>query len=113
TLDDDALLGSHVSVMNGGAQHGIDRLDVPIREQSGTWPRVRIGRDSWIGDRALVLADVGALCVVAAGAVGAKPLPDYAVAAGAPARVGRRRLPANGPAPAAPPAEPSRPVRQP
>jgi acetyltransferase-like isoleucine patch superfamily enzyme len=91
TLEDDALLGSHVSVMNGGAQHGIDRLDVPIREQPGTWPRVRIGRDSWVGDRAVVLADVGAHCVVAAGAVVTKPLPDYAVAAGMPAKVLRSR----------------------
>src|SRR5262245_28647815 len=32
TLADDVLIGSHVSVMNGSAQHGTDRLDVPIRE---------------------------------------------------------------------------------
>src|SRR5262245_21678293 len=43
TLEDDVLLGSHVSVMNGAGQHGIARLDVPIREQPGTWPRVTIG----------------------------------------------------------------------
>src|SRR5262245_20256688 len=28
TLEDDVLLGSHISVMNGSAQHGIERLDV-------------------------------------------------------------------------------------
>src|SRR5262245_5972358 len=33
TLEDDVLLGSHTSVMNGARQHGIERLDVPIREQ--------------------------------------------------------------------------------
>src|SRR5437016_13699151 len=64
TLEDDVLLGSHVSVANGGAQHGIDRLDVPVRDQPGRWPRVTIGRDSWVGDRAVVLADVGRHCVV-------------------------------------------------
>jgi acetyltransferase-like isoleucine patch superfamily enzyme len=91
TLEDDVLLGSHVSVMNGGSQHGIERLDVPIREQQGTWPRVTIGRDSWIGDRAVVLADVGRHCVIGAGSVVTRPLPDFAIAVGVPAKVVRYR----------------------
>jgi virginiamycin A acetyltransferase len=91
TLEDDVLLGSHVSVINGGGQHGIDRLDIPIREQPGIFPRVTIGRDSWIGDRSVVLADVGRHCVVGAGSVVTRPVPDYAIAAGVPARVIRFR----------------------
>jgi len=91
TLEDDVLLGSHVSIMNGGEQHGIDRLDIPIREQPGSWPRVTIGRDTWIGDRALVLADVGQHCVIGAGSVVTKRIPDYAIAVGSPARVVRFR----------------------
>lgn len=91
TLEDDVLLGSHVSVINGGGQHGIDRLDIPIREQPGKVPRITIGRDSWIGDRSVVLADVGHHCVVGAGSVVTKPIPDYAIAVGIPARVIRFR----------------------
>ena len=91
TLEDDVLIGSHVSIMNGGSQHGIERLDVPIREQPGSWPRVTIGRDSWIGDRAVVLADVGDHCVIGAGSVVTKPLPSYAIAVGVPAKVVRFR----------------------
>jgi acetyltransferase-like isoleucine patch superfamily enzyme len=91
TLEDDVLLGSHVSVMNGKGQHGIERLDVPIREQPGVFPRVTIGEDSWVGDRALVLADVGKHCVIGAGAVVTSPIPDYAIAVGVPARVVRWR----------------------
>ena len=91
TLEDDVLLGSHISIANGGNQHGIDRLDVPIREQPGTWPRITIGQDTWIGDRATVLADVGCHCVIGAGAVVSRPIPDYAVAVGVPARVIRYR----------------------
>jgi virginiamycin A acetyltransferase len=91
TLEDDVLIGSHVSVMNGGAQHGIDRLDIPVREQAGKWPRVTIGQDAWIGDRAVVLADVGKHCVIGAGAVVCNPIPDYAIALGVPARVIRYR----------------------
>lgn len=91
SLEDDALLGSHVSVMNGSGQHGIDRLDLPIREQPGSWPRVTIGQDSWIGDRAIIMADVGKHCVIGAGSVVTKPIPDYAIALGSPARVVRFR----------------------
>jgi acetyltransferase-like isoleucine patch superfamily enzyme len=91
TLEEDVLLGSHVSIMNGGGQHGIERLDVPIREQPGEWKHVTVGHDSWIGDRAVVLADVGKHCVVGAGSVVTKPLPDYAIAAGSPARILRYR----------------------
>ena len=91
TLEEDVLLGSHVSVMNGGGQHGIERLDVPIREQPGTWVRVTIGRDSWVGDRAVVLADVGKHCVIGAGSVVTRAIPDYAIAVGSPARVVRFR----------------------
>jgi acetyltransferase-like isoleucine patch superfamily enzyme len=99
TLEEDVLLGSQVSVMNGGGQHGIERLDVPIREQPGTWTRITIGRDSWIGDRAVVLADIGRHCVIGAGSVVTKPIPDYAIAAGSPARVLRYRdgAPASAP----------------
>jgi acetyltransferase-like isoleucine patch superfamily enzyme len=91
TLEDDVLLASQVSVANGAAQHGIARLDVPIREQPGTWPRITIGRDSWIGDRAIVLADVGEQCVVGAGSVVTRALPPRAIAVGVPAKVVRLR----------------------
>jgi acetyltransferase-like isoleucine patch superfamily enzyme len=96
TLEDDVLIGSHVSITNGSGQHGIDRLDIPIREQPGTWPRVTVGRDSWIGDRAVIMANVGKHCVVGAGSVVTRALPDYAIAVGVPAKVIRYR---NGPCP--------------
>ncbi len=97
-VGDDALIASHVSLVNGGHQHGIERLDVPIREQPGRWVRIRVGRDSWIGERAVVMADVGDHCVVGAGSVVTKPIPDYAIAVGNPARVVRDRTQDNGPA---------------
>jgi virginiamycin A acetyltransferase len=90
-LEDEVLIGSHVSIANGTRQHGTERLDVPIREQPGVWPRITIGYDTWIGDRAIVLADVGKHCVIGAGAVVVKAIPDYAVAVGNPAKVVRFR----------------------
>ena len=91
TLEDDVLIGSHVSIMNGSRQHGTDRLDIPVREQPGVWPHVTIGRDTWIGDRAVIMADVGRHCLVGAGSVVTTPLPNYAVAVGNPARIVRYR----------------------
>lgn len=91
TLEDDVLIGSQVSIMNGNRQHGIERLDIPVREQPGEWPHVTIGRDSWIGERAVVQANVGRHCVIGAGAVVTKPIPDYAIAVGVPAKVIRYR----------------------
>jgi len=98
TIGDDALIGSHVSIMNGSRQHGTSRLDIPVREQPGEWPRVMIGRDTWIGDRAVIMCDVGEHCVVGAGSVVTKPVPDYAIVVGSPARVvGWRKEPEVGP----------------
>ena len=47
----------------------IARLDVPIQSQHVQYTRVRIGRNSWVGNSAVVMADVGADCVVGAGSV--------------------------------------------
>ena len=96
TVEDDVLVGSHVSITNGSRQHGIERLDVPVREQPGEWPRITIGRDTWIGDRAIVMANVGRHCVVGAGAVVTRAVPDFAIVAGCPARITGYRT-ANGP----------------
>lgn len=91
TLEDDVLIASHVCIANGGGQHGFERLDIPIRRQPGQWPRITIGRDSWIGERAVVLANIGRHCVIGAGSVVTKPIPDYAIALGVPAKVVRYR----------------------
>lgn len=92
TIESDVLIASHVSVMNGCRQHGISRLDVPIREQPGELLPVTIGEGAWIGERATVAADVGRHCIVGAGALVLEPIPDYAIAVGCPARViGDRR----------------------
>lgn len=86
-LEDDVLVASHVSILSGGRQHGTARLDIPVRKQLGVKERLTIGRDSWIGERSVVMANVGRHCVVGAGAVVTKPLPDYAIAVGVPARI--------------------------
>jgi acetyltransferase-like isoleucine patch superfamily enzyme len=92
-LEKDVLLAAGVHVPSGGATHGTDDIDVPIREQPGTRTLVRIGEGTWVGSAAVILADVGKHCVIGAGSVVTRPLPDYVIAAGVPARVIRSRLP--------------------
>jgi acetyltransferase-like isoleucine patch superfamily enzyme len=91
TIEDDVLIASHVSIMNGCRQHGTERLDIPVREQAGHYEAVTIGRDSWIGERATVAANIGRHCIIGAGALVLSPVPDYCIAVGVPARVIRDR----------------------
>jgi acetyltransferase-like isoleucine patch superfamily enzyme len=91
TIEDDVLIGSNVDILSGKNQHYFDRLDVPIRLQGGTFERVHIGRDAWIGNHACVATDVGAQAVVAVGAVVVKPVLPLTIVGGNPARVIARR----------------------
>jgi acetyltransferase-like isoleucine patch superfamily enzyme len=91
----DVLLAAGVHVPSGANIHGTGTVDVPIREQTGTLSVVSIGEGAWVGSAAVVMADVGCHAIIGAGAVVTKPVPDYAIAAGVPARVIRdRREPA-------------------
>ena len=92
-LQKDVLLAAGVHVPSGGRTHFADDPDVPIREQGGERRMVTIGEGAWVGSAAVVLADVGKGTIVGAGAVVTKPLPDYVIAAGVPARVIRPRFP--------------------
>jgi acetyltransferase-like isoleucine patch superfamily enzyme len=87
----DVLIGAGVHIPSGADTHGSADLDRPIREQGGTRRMVHIGEGTWIGSAAVVMADIGRHCIVGAGAVVTKALPDGVVAVGVPARVVRFR----------------------
>ncbi len=86
-IETGALVGAGVHVPSGGQTHGFADPSTPIRDQPGLKQPVRIGTGAWIGSGAIILADVGAGTVVAAGAVVTRPLPGNVVAAGVPARI--------------------------
>ncbi len=86
------LLGSGVHVMSGKGQHNFSDITKPIKEQGGEYSCIRIGADGWIGNGALIMANVGKGCVIGAGAVVTHDIPDYAIAAGNPAKVIKSRL---------------------
>lgn len=87
TIGEDTLLGSNVTILSGRQQHHFDRLDVPIRHQGGTYNRVIVGRDAWIGNGAIVSCDVGDQAIVAAGAIVVRPVSPRSIVGGNPAVV--------------------------
>jgi len=93
-LERDVLLAAGVHIPSGGETHGTADVDRPIRDQGGTRTLVRVGEGTWVGSAAIIMADVGRHSVIAAGAVVTKPVPDFVIAAGVPAKVIRSRLPA-------------------
>jgi acetyltransferase-like isoleucine patch superfamily enzyme len=90
-VDDDVTIGDNVDVLSGRRQHHFDNIDAPIQAQGGTFIQVRIGKNSWIGNRSIIMDNVGCNCIIGAGSVVTKPIPDNGVAYGNPATVKRKR----------------------
>lgn len=84
-IGEGVMMGSRVSVPSGKRQHldGQGRLS----SNEGRFERVSIGAGSWIGEGAILLADVGARCIVSAGAVVTGAMPGACLIGGHPARV--------------------------
>ncbi len=78
----------------GGGMYRMERTDIPVVLQ-GSYTRgpLTVGDGCWLGAGAVVLDGVtlGRDVILGAGAVACKNLPDFAVAAGVPARVLRIR----------------------
>jgi virginiamycin A acetyltransferase len=92
TLEDDVLVGSHVSILSGCRQHGIEQVEIPVRKQAGVTEHITIGEGTWIGERSVVMANIGRHCVIGAGSVVTQAIPDFSVAVGVPARVLKSRV---------------------
>ena len=91
-LADSVLIAGNCYI--GGGRYHIEDLDMPIMYQ-GLYSRgpVQIGAGSWIGASVTILDGVaiGKGCVIGAGSLVSRDVPDYAVAVGAPARVVQQR----------------------
>jgi virginiamycin A acetyltransferase len=92
SIGDYTLLGSNVDLIAGRHTHRFDDPTTPISLQGGEIEPVRIGRNCWIGNSAVIMCDVGDDTVVGAGSVVAKPLPAGVIAVGNPCVVKRRRF---------------------
>ncbi len=87
TLGSHITIGAHTVVISGNPNY--KRLDIPIMKQEGQAQGIRIGDDVWIGIGVKVIdgVNIGNGCVIGAGTVVIKDIPNYAIAAGVPARI--------------------------
>jgi acetyltransferase-like isoleucine patch superfamily enzyme len=91
-IENDCTIGSNVHIMSGKAQHHFDDLNTPIQEQGGVFQKVSIGKDTWIGNCALIMADVGDKCIIGSGSVVTKDVETFSIVAGNPAKLIRKRV---------------------
>jgi virginiamycin A acetyltransferase len=82
----DVLLGARVSIISGKYQHGRPKARAAGSPGAGWDERIVIGRNSWIGQDAVLLANVGENCTIGAGAVLYHDAPDNSTFLGNPAR---------------------------
>jgi len=90
-MGDDIRMATGVVIIP--ANHNFEKKNVAIRKQGISKKGIIIGDDVWIGARSVILdgVKIGKGCVIAAGSVVNKNLPDYSVAAGVPAKVIKKR----------------------
>lgn len=94
-IGDDVWTGHHVYITD--QNHGYDDLTRPISVQVQPERPVTIGAGSWLGHGTVVLpgARIGRHVVIGANSVVTGEIPDFTVAAGAPATVIRRLIDAS------------------
>jgi Acetyltransferase (isoleucine patch superfamily) len=91
-IEDYCTIGSNVHILSGKNQHNFDDFDTPIQEQGGSFEKIVIGEDTWIGNSAMIMANVGRKCIIGAGSVVTKDVEDFSIVAGNPAKVIRKRI---------------------
>jgi len=90
-IGDNTLIANQVEIIGG--DHTFEDVTVPMRFQGRSPSRIVIGEDVWIGTHAIIVGGVtiGKGAVIGAGSVVNRDIPEYAIAAGVPARVVKSR----------------------
>ena len=85
-IGNNVIMGSRISIISGKYTHGKPGEREETDETEDKPVRISIGDNSWIGEGALLLANVGANCTVGAGSVVFKDFSDGITIMGNPAR---------------------------
>ncbi len=89
-IEKNVLIADRITIAD--SVHNFSDISTPIIKQGyGFLRNVTIGEGSWIGDNACILGvKIGKNCVIGAGSVVTKDVPDYCIVVGNPARVVKR-----------------------
>ena len=90
TLGRGSLIGSRASLLSGPALHEPNDAVGWTPFNPSKLRQIHIGEESWIGEGAVVIADMGARSMAAAGSVVSAPVRAGVMVAGNPARFVRR-----------------------
>jgi acetyltransferase-like isoleucine patch superfamily enzyme len=86
-IGDHVTIGSGVHILSGKHQHGFAEIGKPIQDQKGKFVKIGIGENCWIGNKAVIMADLGRQTIVGAGSVVTAPTEDFVILGGNPAKI--------------------------
>ncbi|MFW6124210.1 MAG: acyltransferase [Acidobacteriota bacterium] len=91
-VGNDVLISAYCYLMGGG-NHSIDRTDIPISHQGAECKGIEIGDNVWLGAGVRVMdgCSIGRDSVIGTNSFVNQNIPDFAIAAGSPARVIKMR----------------------
>jgi acetyltransferase-like isoleucine patch superfamily enzyme len=98
TIGQGTLLGSNIDILSGRHQHSQTLGQEKIAGIDSHFSQIHVGENVWIGNRAIIMADVGGDSVIGAGSVVVHNVPACTLAAGNPAAVKRQgKCPSHAP----------------
>lgn len=84
-IGEGVLIGSNVDILSGRHQHSRDQKGHLTDPGKEAFQRITIGGHSWIGNSAVVMANIGRACTVGAGSVVVTDVDDGQTVVGNPA----------------------------
>ena len=84
------LIGSRTSILSGMNQHQFSPDGTWLPANLEDFVQITVGENAWVGESAVIMADIGKGAAVSAGSVVSQALPEFVVVAGNPARFVRK-----------------------
>ncbi len=90
-IGDNTVIANNVSILSGARQHNFDDPESLIAGNDNHFNKMIIGKNVFIGEQAIIMANIGDKSIIGAGSVVVKEIPPYSIAVGNPAQVVKER----------------------